>query len=179
MSAAPAADELVVLARITKPRGNKGEVAAQDLCEDLERFAEGTVVSLRRPDGSVEPATIEWAWDHQGRLVIKFEGVASIGDAERLRGSEICIPYGDLGPAPEGEHYYVDLIGCEVLEEGTGRELGKVEAIQEPGGSLLLEIRRDGKELLVPYVPEICVAVDVAAKRITARLPEGLEDLNE
>ena len=179
MSDRPAADELVVLARIAKPRGNKGEVAAQDLCEDLERFAEGAVVSLRRPDGTVEPATIEWAWDHQGKLVIKFEGVGSIGDAERLRGSEICIPYGELGPAPEGEHYYLDLIGCEVEEDETGRKLGVVEAIQEPGGAILLEVRRDGKELLIPFVPEICVTVDVAAKRIKARLPEGLEGLNE
>jgi len=172
-------DELVALARITKPRGNKGEAAAQDFCEDPDRFAAGTQVSLRRPDGSVEPATIERAWEHNGRLIVKLEGVESIGDAEQLRGCEICIPYGELGEPAKGEHYYVDLIGCEVTEAETGRALGKVEAIQEPGGPILLEVRQRGREILIPFVPQICERVDVAAKAIEVRLPEGLEDLND
>jgi 16S rRNA processing protein RimM len=169
---------LVALARITKPRGNKGEVAAQDLCEDLALFTERSEFALRRTDGAIETATIERAWDHNGRLILKLQGVESITDAERLRGCEICVPYGQLPEPDEGEHYYVDLIGCVVVEAGTGRELGRVEAIQEPGGSILLEVRRDGREILIPYVDAICVRVDVEEKRIEAQLPEGLEELN-
>lgn len=172
-------DELVALARITKPRGNKGEVAAQDLCDDLSRFTERSEFALRRTDGTIETATIERAWDHNGRLILKLKGSDSISDAERLRGSEVCIRYGELGEPDEGQHYYVDLIGCEVVESGTGRELGRVQAIQEPGGSLLLEVRRGGREVLVPFVDAICVQVDTAAKRIEVDLPEGLEELND
>ena len=46
----------IALARITKPRGNRGEVAAQDLCEDLDRFAEGNEVTLRDPAGRLKTA---------------------------------------------------------------------------------------------------------------------------
>lgn len=171
-------DELVALARIVKPRGNKGEVAAQDLCDDLEQFTRRSEFALRRTDGSVETARIERAWDHNGRLILKLEGVESITDAERLRGSEICVPYGELEETGEDEHYYVDLIGCEVFEAETERRLGVVEAIQEPGGSILLEVRRDGREILIPFVEAICSRVDTGSKRIEARLPEGLEELN-
>lgn len=172
-------DELVALARITKPRGNKGEVAAQDLCEDHDRFVDGAEYALRRPDGTIETAKLERAWDHNGRLILKLEGVESISDAERMRGSELCVPYAELGEPEEGEHYYIDLIGCVVVEAGTGRELGRVEAIQEPGGSILLEVHGKGREILIPFVDEICVSVDVEAKRIEAELPEGLEELND
>jgi len=168
----------IALARITKPRGNRGEVAAQDLCEDLDRFAEGAEMTLRDPAGRLKTAKIENAWDHNGRLILKFEGVDSISDAEQLRGSEVCIPYEELGPPPEGEYYYVDLVGCVVREADTDREIGVVEAILEPGGPLVLEVRRDKREILIPLVREICVEVEPEKKSIRVRMPEGLEELN-
>lgn len=168
----------VVLARITKPRGNRGEVAAQDLCEDLDRFGDGVEVTLRDPAGRFRTAKIENAWDHQGRLVLKFEGVDSISAAEELRGTEVCIPYEELGPPPEGEYYYVDLVGCVVRDAETDREIGTVEAIQEPGGPLVLEVVREGREILIPFIKEICIEVDPEGKSIRVRMPEGLEELN-
>ena len=168
----------IALARISKPRGNRGEVAAQDLCEDLDRFAEGTEVTLRDPAGRFKTAKIENAWDHQGRLILKFEGVDSISAAEELRGSEILIPYEELGPPPEGEYYYVDLVGCVVRDADTDREIGVVEGIQEPGGPLVLEVRRGDREILIPFIREICVEVEPDEKSIRVRMPEGLEELN-
>ena len=168
----------IALAKITKPRGNRGEVAAQDLCEDLDRFAEGTELTLRDPAGRLTTARVENAWDHQGRLILKFEGVDSISAAEELRGTEILIPYEELGPPPEGEHYYVDLVGCVVREADTDRKIGVVEAILEPGGPLVLEVRRDNREVLIPFIGEICVEVEPEKKSIRVRMPEGLEELN-
>jgi 16S rRNA processing protein RimM len=168
----------IALARITKPRGNRGEVAAQDLCEDLDRFAEGTEVKLRDTAGRWKTAKIENAWDHEGRLILKFEGVDSISAAEELRGAEVCVPYEELGPPPEGEHYYVDLVGCVVREADTDREIGVVEGILEPGGALLLEVRHGGREILIPFIREICVDVEPEKKSIRVRMPEGLEELN-
>lgn len=171
--------EYVALAKIFKPRGNRGEVAARDLCEDPDRFGDDAVVSLLYPSGLREERTIENAWYHQGRLILKFAGVETITDAENLRGCEVQIPYEDLGPPPEGEHYDIDLIDCEVIAADTGRVIGKVEGMLESGGQPLLEVRQGKKEILIPYTPEICLTVDVEAKRIAVQLPDGLEDLNE
>lgn len=171
--------EFVTLARIVKPRGNRGEALARDLCEDPERFVAGAAVWLLYPAGNRERRTIEGAWYHQGRLILKFEGVGTISDAEELRGCEVQILHEDLGEPPEGEHYYVDLIGCEVFEVGTSRLIGTVEAIQEPGGPPLLQVRHGGTEILIPFVAPISVEVDTRAKRIVVEMPEGLEDLNK
>ena len=171
--------EYVSLAKIFKPRGNRGEVAARDLCDDPERFADGAVVSLLHASGLREEKTIENAWYHQGRLILKFAGVETITDAENLRGCEVQIPYEDLGPPPGGEHYDIDLIGCEVIAAGAGRVIGIVEELLESGGQPLLEVRNGEREVLIPYTPEICLEVDTEAKRITVRLPDGLEELND
>ena len=176
---AAALPEYVALAKIFKPRGNRGEVAARDLCDDPDRFDGNAVVSLLYPNGLREERTIENAWYHQGRLILKFAGVETITDAENLRGCEVQIPYEDLGPPPEGEYYDIDLIGCEIVVADTGRFIGAVADLWESGGQPLLEVRRDDKEILIPYTPEICLRVDTEAKRITVRLPDGLEELNE
>ena len=146
--------EYVALAKIFKPRGNRGEVAARDLCEDPDRFSEDAVVSLLYPSGLREERTIEHAWYHQGRLILKLAGVENISDAENLR-------------------------GCEVVAADTGRVIGKVEELLESGGQPLLEVHRENKEILIPYTPEICLDVNTELKRIKVRLPDGLEDLNE
>jgi len=169
----------VTVAKIVRPRGNRGEVLAVDLCEDDRPFEAGTLLSLLKPDGSRRQLKVEFSWRHGDRLVLKLEGVDSIGDAEALRDCEAQLTLEELGPPPEGEHYYFELVGCEVREEESDRLIGRVEAIQEPGGPILLEVRTpaDG-EVLIPFRHEICVEIAPAQKRIRVRLPEGLEDLN-
>ena len=171
-------EEYISIARIGRPRGNRGEVTAEDWCEDDARFQSGETVSLLKPDKTREPAKLEESWRHQSKLILKFEGVDTISDAGLLRNCEVQIPDKELGPPPEGEVYLRDLIGCGVFDADSGSELGKVEAIQEPGGTVLLEVRAGKKEILIPFNPAICEQVDIEEKRIVARMPEGLEDLN-
>jgi 16S rRNA processing protein RimM len=117
---------------------------------------------------------IEHAWIHDGRLVVKFEGVDSIGDAEPLRGQEMAIPKSEREPAGEGEYYYADLVGCELVDAASGESCGTVTAWYETGGPVLLE----AGSMLVPFVPSICPEVDLERKQIRVRLPEGLRELN-
>jgi 16S rRNA processing protein RimM len=172
-------EEYLSIAKIIKPRGNRGETAAKDLCDDDELFAAGAAVWLLRPGGERERVKIERSWRHLGRLVLKFEGVETISDAEQLRGCEVQIPFEEVGPASEGEYYNFELVGCEVVEADSGRAIGRVEAVQEPGGHSLLEVRQGEREVLIPFVPQICIDVDREASRIMVRLPHGLEELNE
>jgi 16S rRNA processing protein RimM len=111
-------------------------------------------------------------------LILKFVGVDSIGDAELLRGSEVQIPRSELGPPPEGEFYFDDLIGAKIVEAGTGREIGEVEDVVEAGGPMLLQVRAAGREVLIPFAKHICVAIEPENGVIRVRLPEGLEELN-
>jgi len=121
---------------------------------------------------------VENTWMHGDNLILKFKGVDSISDAERLAGFDVGVPIEERTAVPEGEFYQSDLIGCAVID-ATGRTLGTVEGLQETGGPLLLEVKTtNGKELLIPFANAICTKIDTAAKRIEVALPEGLEELN-
>ena len=168
----------VTVARVLRARGNRGEVAAQDLSDDPKRFVAGSGFQLLASSGDRLHVVLENAWYHQGRLILKFEGIETISQAESLRGLEVQIPQAELGPAPEGEYYYQDLIGCQVIDAADDRVLGVVEAIQEPGGGLLLQVRSGAKEILIPFVRSVCVEIAPQQRKIRVRLPEGLEDLN-
>lgn len=171
--------EYLTVAKIARPRGNKGEVAAENLVGGFDCFVEGRKLDVVLADRTQVVLQVESAWEHKGRLILKFEGIATIGDAERLRLAEVRMAKADLPGLPAGEYYFDDLVGCRLVDEATGRELGSVAEVYEPpSGALLFSvIDEERKEMLVPFVTEICRDVDIAAKRIVARLPEGMDEL--
>lgn len=171
-------EEFVTLACIVRSRGNRGEVLAVDLTDREDRLLPQSRLFLESLQGEQREATLEEAWRQRDRWVLKFEGIDSISAAEELRGWKVRISGQELGPPPEGEHYLADLIGCRVLEAKTGREIGIVDEVLEPGGSLLLQVMGAGGEVLVPFVDEICREVSEEKREIRVSLPEGLEELN-
>ncbi len=171
------------IAWIVCPRGVRGEVAAEPLTGRLERFELLKTVFLYGPEGPLNdgrPYEVEELWLHRGRVIFKFRGIESIPEAERLRGAEVRIPITERLALEEGEYYHSDLIGCDVIDLEAGATLGRVAAWQESGGSGLLEVREVGgnEEILIPFAASICVEIDVKARRIGVKLPQGLKDLN-
>ena len=125
------------------------------------------------------PLTVEEVWEHQGRLVVKFRGVDSISDADRLRGQELRIPRERRLPAPEGAYHFADLIGCRMESRATGEFVGVVEGWMETGGPVIITVRSpEDEEILVPFARSIFQEVDTEARRIRVDLPDGLVDLN-
>lgn len=174
----------VTLARIVRPHGRRGEVAAEILTDFPERL-----LSLREAylcGGSGEPrrVSIRSCWlsrSHGGQAIFHFNGCQGIADAERLRGLEVQLPIETRLPLPTGHHYISDLVGCEVFER-VGSRVGTVREVQFTGegtpGTPLLVLDTPHGELLIPLAEEICTRIDVAARRIEVVLPEGLRELN-
>jgi 16S rRNA processing protein RimM len=172
-------DDAILVGVVARTHGNRGEVAVNaetDFPE--ERFREGAQLMTRLKDGS--PATMEVATMrmHQGRPVILFKGVASMNDAELLAGRELRVAENDrdahrLG---KGEYYHRDLIGCDVVTED-GEPIGQVTAIDGDRSATRLVVKSRRNEVLIPLADAICT-VDLAARRITVRPPEGLLELN-
>ena len=152
--------------------GVRGEIIAIPLSDRLDRFQNLRRVFLFGDGTQVE---VESARNVPGSVIFKFRGIDSMDDAEQWRGAEVRIPREErLEPEP-GEFFIGDLIGCQVVERGTGSSLGFVTGWDEGGASGLLHV---GPDLLVPFARSICVSIDVAGKRIEVDLPEGLKDLN-
>lgn len=176
----------VTLARILRPWGRRGEVAAEILTDFPQRLAEMREAWLAGERTAPRRAKIVSCRIHLGQAIFHFEGVQTISEAEALRGFEVQVPLEERAPAGLGRYYIADLIGCQVWEENAATALGTVQDVQRAGqdkqGALpeawILVVKAPAGELLIPLAAEICVRIDTTARRIEVRLPEGLRELN-
>ncbi len=177
MTVAEQVDTGIVIARIARAWGIRGEVTAEILTDFPERFDEVAAVTLRR-GASTRDAVLERFRFHKGRVLLKFEGIETMNDATPLAGYDVVIPESDVFEITDEDTYYeFDLVGCSVTLVD-GAVVGTVGSILHTGAGDLLSVVRDGRpDALVPFVEAICTEVDVDARRIVIDPPEGLLDL--
>jgi 16S rRNA processing protein RimM len=194
-----------MVARILRPRGNKGEVAAELLTDFPERLTQLTEVFLRASGGAAaaEPrlTALKACWlsrNHKGQAVFHFEGCHSISEAEKFRGLEVLLPIEKRIALSAGQYFVDDLRGCLVFLNSAEPSivssspcslasapslLGVVTEVQIAGqgvaGTPLLVVDTSAGELLIPLAEDICTSINTAARRIDVVLPDGLRDLNQ
>ena len=167
----------IVIARVVKARGIRGEVACSLETDFPERFDSLEQVTLWMPDGSRRSLRVDAAWFHKDRVILKFEGVDTMSAAETLVGARLVISESDQVELEEDEFYEHQLIGMEVVTTA-GHTLGTVLRLMRTGATDLLVIEGDdAREFLVPFADHICTEVDVERKRITVNPPDGLLEL--
>jgi 16S rRNA processing protein RimM len=190
-----------ILARVLRPQGRKGEVLAELFTDFPDRFAQHPHVQLAPTGftdaespgagGVLQPVEITSYWlptgRNAGRVVLHFAGTDSITQAEALAGKEVVVPLEERMPLDDGAVYISDLADCAIYDDDI--LLGTVEDVEFPAtpdgarrledaAPLLVVHGNDGDELLVPFAKDYLVKIDLAAKIIRMKLPEGLADLN-
>ena len=169
--------EEIVIARIVKARGIRGEVACSIETDFPDRFMSLETARVRMPDRSLLQLDVENCWFHQDRVVLKFKGFDSMSSARELVGGILVISESDVLSVADDEFFEHQLVGAQAVT-GDGKPLGMVSRLLRTGGTdLLVIIGTDGREKMVPFADEICTDVDVNAKRITVHAPEGLLEL--
>jgi 16S rRNA processing protein RimM len=176
----------LAIGRVVKTQGRRGEVLTEMLTDFPARFDGLRRVHLAMgrgaEAGAAQAAEIEDAWPHKGRMVLKFAGVNSISEAERLVGMHVLVPRQDRVELPRDHYYLWELEGCRVVTErdGAQSELGTVTEVERTGGVHLLHVApRDGRrEMLIPLAQAICTRIDTEARIVVIDPPEGLLDLN-
>lgn len=165
--------ELVVIAKILKTRGLRGETVAELLTDFPARFENLEDVTGLGPNGERVALRIERFWFQKGRVVLKFAGYDSIEAAEALRNYEVCVPESEAVELDEGEFFDWELARCDV-ETLDGVKIGRVTEVMRTGGTEILVIKGADKEYLVPFSETICVDVDIENGLIKIDPPEGL-----
>ncbi len=167
----------VVVARIGKAHGLRGEVTVQVLTDSSDgRFVPGAAF-VTEPDFA-GPLVVRTARDHNGVLLLSFEDTDDRTGAEELRGIKLLdVVLGD--DDDEDTWYERDLVGLKAVTVG-GDEVGEVIALRTGGAQDLLVLRlTDGREALVPFVTAIVPEVDIDGGRVVLDPPTGLLDLDQ
>ncbi len=170
-------DDLIVVARIARTRGLRGEVVADLLTDFPGRFEALESVIAIGPDGSRRSLQIEEHWFQAPRIIFKFAGYDSIDEAKELAGFQLAVPASDRVELPEDQFYEWELAGCRV-EATDGKAIGVVREVMRTGGVEILVVAGDtGGDLLIPMAQEICVEIDIDKKLVRVDPPEGLLEL--
>lgn len=172
------ASSLVVLGRLAKPHGVKGDIRVDYYADSADLL--NKPLMLRAGRFAPRPIRVrDWhLWKDQ--LILGIEGCNDRSAAEQLRGQELLIDASFLPEPEEDEPYLRDLIGLSVrLEDGT--TVGELEDVDFPAGQEMWVIRAPeesgGYEILFPAVPEFVRDIDLSAGTATIAPPEGLLDL--
>jgi 16S rRNA processing protein RimM len=160
----------VVVGKVTKAHGLRGEVTVLPLTDNPDRFTPGGVVYLA--DG--RPLSIRDARDNGARLLVTFEGVGDRAAAEGLRGSMLVVPESELPELPEGTYWPHELEGCEVVTV-SGRSLGTIsDVVANRANDIWITTDPQGEEILVPAIHQVIAEVDVAGKRVLVHEVPGI-----
>ena len=180
MAAAPdASGEWISLAVVVKTQGRRGEVAVELHTDVPGRFRQEMRLWALAKDGHRREVTVEDLWPHKSFLVLKFQGVETISDAEPLVGAELQLPRSERAELEPGWTYLSDLIGCTVFDGQ--REIGEIEDVQFGAGEAPLLVVRSGSKLPyeIPFAEAFLEKLDLEGKQVRMKLPEGLLEVNE
>lgn len=164
-----------------RPQGRRGEVLADILTDFPQKFSERKQLWLG-VEGASAPReyTVQEHWFHKGRVVLKFAGVDSISDAEKLNGNLVQIPVGSRAPVDSHSFYVSDLVGSQVTDVSANHALvGVIVDVQQTTGTApLLLVRADKKEYEIPFAQEYLVRFDAQKKELEMKLPPGMLEVN-
>ncbi len=160
--------------KIVNTHGLRGEVKLVPWTDSPQTFEEIDYVFIKKKTGDVR-LDIERLKYQKNNLIVKFNQISSIEEAEKLKNQTVYIDRDALGELPEGVYYIADIIGLAAVDE-SGNAVGTVVDIFNTGANDIYDIKREGKKnLLLPVIDDV-ITVDLENERVVVKIPEGLDD---
>ncbi|HJV44115.1 MAG TPA: ribosome maturation factor RimM [Bacillota bacterium] len=169
-------ERLFDVGKIVNTHGIKGEVKIISFTDfPEERYRKNNNLLLSHPSLSEPiPVTVESARFHKNSYIVKFRQFNNINEVEKFKGGMVKVAEGDRQELEEDTFYYDEIIGCNVISD-TGERLGQIHEILATGANDVWVVKNDqGKEILLPYIEECILEVDVEEKIIKVHIMEGL-----
>jgi 16S rRNA processing protein RimM len=163
--------EVLVVGRVVRPHGVRGELIVEALSPMIGALAAGTVILLGDP---LEQMTIRQIRPHRKRYLVTLSGCSSREQADHFRGLKLAIPFDQAEPLPEGEFYYWQILGLRVMTN-EGEFLGEIVDILETGANDVYIVRdAQGVEQLIPAIAPVIKRVDLEEGVVHIELIPGL-----
>ena len=147
---------------IANTHGIRGEVKVYPTTDDVTRYKKLKEVLL---DTGKEYKTLEIASTRffKNLVIVKFKGIDNINDIEQYKGHDLYVTRENLA----------DIIDAKVVTED-GEDFGILKDVLETGANLVYVVEHEGKEVLLPVIPECVKNVDVSAGIVTVHIMKGL-----
>ncbi len=158
--------EFIIVGKIGRPHGVKGEMTFQPMTDYPQRLVAGKVLLLGKARKKYKIVSIrEKGQDY----ILTLEGIESREDAQLITNQLAYVPLASLPPLPEGEFYHHELLGMRVIDTA-GSELGILAEILETGANdVYVVVSESGEELLLPVIPSVILEIDSKARCMTVQ----------
>ena len=161
------------IGQVVNTFGIKGFVKVNPWVDDITRFDDLKTIYIKNKKEEKE-LEIEEVKYHKNMVLIKFKGIETIEQAERLRNYYLEIDRKDAIPLEEGTYFIADLLESEVYSD-ENEFLGILEDIYNTGSNDIYVVKNElGKSLLLPGIPEVIKEVDIENQKIIVHLLKGL-----
>ena len=167
-------DDLVRMGVVTSPHGVHGEVKVYPTTDTPERFETvGNVIVEQK--GKQTLMDVENVKYFKGMVILKLSGIRTMDEAETYRQADLLV-HKYQTPCEGGQYFICDLLDMEVVNEA-GEKIGFVKDVLQTGANSVYVVEKpDGKELLLPVIPDCVKNVSLEERRITVFVMPGLED---
>jgi len=166
--------DFLEIGKVVKAHGLKGRVKVLSYLESGGEMLQSLdeVFVSRGKDKNVSYA-LKYFQVKGKCFYLDMEGIENIDQAEALLGCSVLVPAAKMGILPEGEYYWQQLIGLEVMTEA-GTLIGTLAEIFPTGSNDVFVCRGGAREILLPAIADVVLTVDLEKKVMVVRLPEGL-----
>lgn len=160
--------------KIVNTHGIKGEVKLEPWCDEPKMFQE--IPFLYLDSQGQNPLKIERARMQKNLVILKLKGIDTMTDGEKLKNKVVYASREDI-PMEEGEYFIQDLIGIQVIDVDSGRLYGTLSDVSQTGANDVYHVRfEDGKERLLPAIPQVVIEIAPQEEKMLIRPLEGLFD---
>ncbi len=172
--------EPIIVGEIINTHSNRGAVKVKPLTDFPERFFDRESVLLADGDRLLV-LHITSVREHKGNILLTFREIPDMNAAEKLKGKYLKIRQEELKELPPDNYYLFQIIGLKAVDTD-GCYLGQITDVLATGSNDVYVIQPPDSEgqrsapILLPALKKNVLQVDLAAKQMTVRIPEGLLD---
>ena len=175
-------DKWLIVGLITSCHGIKGQVKVKSLSDFEERFIKPGTRWLQKEEELPIKIELTSGFKQPGKetFIIKFQGIDSRNHAEQFKKYKILVKTNKLPELKKEEFHLLELINLQVktLENDKLKIIGKVLNLDnEKNNLLVVELFKNQKKVLVPFVKEIVPLIDLKKKFLIINPPSGLLEL--
>ena len=161
-------NDLVVMGRVVAPYGVFGWLKIVPDTEEFDGLLDYKTwwvgKSESGKDNDWRELKVESAKTHNDVLVVKLQGIDDRDAAFACKGKQVAVPRALLPKLKAEEYYWSDLIGLNVKNQ-QNVDFGKITDVFATGANdVVVAKSEDGIERLIPYIAQVIINVDLAAK---------------
>jgi 16S rRNA processing protein RimM len=167
--------ELLEIGKIIRFHGLAGRMKVLSYLESQEVLNNLPEVFVGKRVPDAVPYPLDAVQPGREFFLLKLGGIEDMDAAAKLIGSFVWMPSDKMEKLPEGEYYWHDIIGLQVVTEG-GQVLGKIQSVFPTGSNDVYVCQGGEKEILLPAIGDVVRDIDMERRIMVVRLLKGLTE---